>query len=116
MFGDAGLSSVTGRICVVLFLDVLAFSIVIPILPNLILQMCDGDAGQAAFLQGAASSLDGLLKFFMQPVRFIAAAARQRTHPPPCEYSSWAVCLIRWGANPCWPIPWWARRSRSACT
>ena len=62
-----GLRSVTGRVCLVLFLDVLAFSIVIPILPNLILNMVDGDAGRAAFLQGAASSLDGALKFFMQP-------------------------------------------------
>lgn len=52
----------------VLFLDVLAFSVVIPVLPNLILSMVDGDAGRAAFLQGMASSLDGTLKFFMQPL------------------------------------------------
>ena len=104
-----GFTSVTGRICVVsapkdplaapvprsrarahalaaippspqvLFLDVLAFSIVIPILPNLILQMCDGDAGQAAFLQGMASSLDGLLKFFMQ-VRVEGTACCETEH------------------------------------
>jgi len=59
--------TVTGRICVVLFLDVLAFAVVIPVLPNMILAMVDGDASRAAVLQGAAATLDGALKFFMQP-------------------------------------------------
>jgi len=61
------LYSVTGRICVVLFLDVLAFAVIIPVLPAMILSMTNGDASRAAVLQGAAATLDGALKFFMQP-------------------------------------------------
>jgi DHA1 family tetracycline resistance protein-like MFS transporter len=62
------LSTTTGRICLVLFLDVLAFSVVIPVLPSLILSITNGDAGQAAFLQGCASALDGIIKFLFQPL------------------------------------------------
>lgn len=65
---DRLLPTVTSRICAVLFIDILAFALIVPVLPNMVLQMVGNDVGMAAWVQGMASGLDGGLKFFIQPL------------------------------------------------
>jgi DHA1 family tetracycline resistance protein-like MFS transporter len=85
------LSSTSGKICIVLFLDVLAFSVVIPVLPQLILSIVGGDIALAGWYQGLAAGLDNSLKFIMQPLlgRLSDSVGRK----PILAYSLFGSCV-----------------------
>lgn len=57
-----------GFILVTLFLDILGFGLIIPILPNLVRQFVGGDPGEAAVYSGWLISAYAVMQFIFSPV------------------------------------------------
>jgi hypothetical protein len=90
-------------IFITVLIDVLAFGVIIPVLPHLVQEFVGGDTSTAAYWTGAFAFAFSLVQFFSAPIQG-ALADRYGRRPViliSCLGLAWTSCSWRWRRT--WP-------------